>query len=101
MAVAHLIVGAMGLLKLCVLCLRLLQDGDVGIGVFPQSEEKLMGDLIQPLGQAWRVSLQTFYTILDLSLTNGGPSSNYSWALRGESRELAYAGPRKFAEGEL
>jgi hypothetical protein len=31
------------LLQLRVLCFRLLQDGDVGIGVFPEGEEVLIG----------------------------------------------------------
>jgi hypothetical protein len=30
------------LLQLGVLCLRLLQDGDVGVGVFPEREEILV-----------------------------------------------------------
>jgi hypothetical protein len=35
--------GAIKLLQLGVLCLGLFQDGDVGIGVFPEGEEFLVG----------------------------------------------------------
>ncbi len=33
--------GHQQLLQLCVFCLGLLQDGDVGVGVFPEREEIL------------------------------------------------------------
>jgi len=36
-------VGARGLFQLCVLRLRFLQDGDVGVGVSPEREEILIG----------------------------------------------------------
>ena len=36
-------VGEQGLLQLCVLRFRLLEDGDVGVGVFPECEEILIG----------------------------------------------------------
>ena len=35
--------GAPHLLQLCVLRLGFLQDGDVGVGVFPDGEEVLIG----------------------------------------------------------
>ena len=35
--------GARGLFQLCVLRLGFLQDGDVGVGVFPEREEVLIG----------------------------------------------------------
>ncbi len=35
--------GAPGLFQLCVLRLGLLEDGDVGVGVFPEREEILIG----------------------------------------------------------
>jgi len=35
--------GAWGLFQLCVLCLGLLEDGDVRVGVFPDGEEILIG----------------------------------------------------------
>ena len=35
--------GAQGLFQLCELPLGLLQDGDVGVGVFPEREEILIG----------------------------------------------------------
>ena len=37
------LVGAPGLLQLCVFRFGFLQDGDVGVGVFPQIEEILVG----------------------------------------------------------
>ena len=40
---AKAVVRAKRLLELRVLCLRLLQDGQVGIGVLPQAEEILVG----------------------------------------------------------
>ena len=36
-------VEAPGLLQLRVLRFRLLQDGDIGVGVFPEGEEVLIG----------------------------------------------------------
>jgi hypothetical protein len=36
-------VGTQGLFQLCVLRLSLLQDGDIGVGVFPEREEILIG----------------------------------------------------------
>ena len=36
-------VGAQGLFQVCVLRLGFLQDGDVGVGVFPESEEIFVG----------------------------------------------------------
>jgi hypothetical protein len=36
-------VGARGLFQLCVFRLGFLQDGDVGVGVFPEGEEILVG----------------------------------------------------------
>jgi len=35
--------GARGLFQLCVLRLGLLEDGNVGVGVFPEREEILIG----------------------------------------------------------
>ena len=35
--------GARGLFQLCVLCLGFLQDGDIGVGFFPEREEVLIG----------------------------------------------------------
>ncbi len=36
-------VGAQGLFQICVFRLGLLQDGDIGVGVFPEREEILIG----------------------------------------------------------
>ena len=35
--------GAPGLFQLCVFRLGFLQDGDIGVGVFPEREEILIG----------------------------------------------------------
>ncbi len=43
--------GMAALLRLPVLRLRLLQDGDVGVSVFPEGEEVLVGDAVDAAGR--------------------------------------------------